>query len=352
MQAPTTTQRVLAVIAATLLLALSATMSWAAVNDFVVRSLVPRGVTLAGADLSGMTEAQARAAIEQVVSTPLMRPVTVVADKQELLFDPRNAVSVDVEGMLDEAFVSRRSASYLERIRHDVLGTPLTAEVLPLFSVDSSELDAWVEGVAEQVDRPSVDATRSVSGSNVKIKKSRTGRRTDTVASAAALSEAFSTEAALADPGRSVVLPVKTLKPKVTMKKLGKTIVVDLSERRIRLFDGDKLETTYRCAIGTPAHPTPKGEFEIVLKRYMPTWVNPALNGWGADMPKSIPPGPSNPLGTRALNLSASGIRFHGTTNIGSIGSAASHGCMRMRRADIEDFYERVKVGTKVYIVP
>jgi len=52
------------------------------------------------------------------------------------------------------------------------------------------------------------------------------------------------------------------------------------------------------------------------------------------------------------MNLSASGIRFHGTNNIGSVGTAASHGCMRMRMSDIEDFYERVKVGTKVYIVP
>jgi lipoprotein-anchoring transpeptidase ErfK/SrfK len=69
-------------------------------------------------------------------------------------------------------------------------------------------------------------------------------------------------------------------------------------------------------------------------------------------MPRSIAPGPTNPLGTRALNLTAPSIRFHGTTNIGSIGTAASHGCMRMRRPDIEDLYERVEVGTKVFIIP
>lgn len=352
MKAPTTVQRAMSVLGATLLLALSASMSWAAVNDFVSRATVPRGVSVAGTDLSGMTESEARAAIEGAVSTPLLRPVTVVADEQEMLFDPKGAVSIDVEGMLDEAFSPRRSASYLTRLRHDILGTELPAQIEPRFTVDQGSLDAWVATVAEQIDRPAIDATRSVSGSTLKIKKSATGRQTQLVESAAELGLAFSTESVLADKPRTVTLPVDSIKPKVSIKKLGKTIVVDLSERRIRLYDGSKLEVTYRCAIGTPSHPTPKGEFEIVLKRYLPTWVNPALNGWGADMPKSIPPGPGNPLGTRALNLSASGIRFHGTTAIGSIGTAASHGCMRMRRADIEDFYERVEVGTKVYIVP
>jgi lipoprotein-anchoring transpeptidase ErfK/SrfK len=68
-------------------------------------------------------------------------------------------------------------------------------------------------------------------------------------------------------------------------------------------------------------------------------------------MPPYIPPGPGNPLGTRALNLSAPGIRIHGTIKNYSIGTAASHGCMRMHMWDVEDLYPRVKVGTRVIIV-
>jgi lipoprotein-anchoring transpeptidase ErfK/SrfK len=352
MHSPSTLQRVLTVMLATVLLALSASMSWAAVNDYVARTNVPRGVTVAGTDLSGMDETQARTAIESAVSAPLLRPVTVVADERDFVFDPKGSVSIDVDGMLDEAFAPRRNASYLARLQHDVAGASLSADVEPRFTVDQTKLDEWIAGVAEQIDRPAIDANRSVVDNKIKIRKSKSGRRTELIEAAVALSEAFSTERALAEENRVVTVPVQVLKPKISTTKLGKAIVVSLSQRRVRLYDGEKLEVTYRCAIGTPSHPTPQGEFEVVQKRYMPTWVNPAPNGWGASMPKRIAPGPSNPLGTRALNLSASGIRFHGTTNIGSIGTAASHGCMRMRRGDIEDFYPRVEVGTKVYILP
>ena len=68
-------------------------------------------------------------------------------------------------------------------------------------------------------------------------------------------------------------------------------------------------------------------------------------------MPEFIPPGPSNPLGTRAMNLSASGIRIHGTPDDGSIGSNASHGCIRMHIHDAEELFEKVDVGMPVVIV-
>ncbi|MDZ4169964.1 MAG: L,D-transpeptidase/peptidoglycan binding protein [Coriobacteriia bacterium] len=352
MKAPSTSQRVLIVLLAASLLALSATMAWATVNDYSSRGYVPSGVSVAGTDLSGLSEAQARDAIEKAVVAPLLRPVAVEGDGRTFYFDPRGTVSVDVDAMIAEAYAPRRTASYLARLGHDVIGTPFTKDVEPTYTVDEAAISTWLAGVADSVDRPSIDASLTVVGSTVKITKSRTGRSVDGTAAVDALSAAFATDKALADGARAVELPVKTLKPKVTEKSMGKTIVVDLSERSIRLYNGVKIEKKYSCAIGTPGYPTPQGQFEIVLKRFMPTWSNPAPNGWGKDMPAYIGPGPSNPLGTRALNINAAGIRFHGTTKRYSIGSAASHGCMRMLREDIEDFYERVEVGTPVHIVP
>lgn len=332
-------------------LALSASMAWAAVNDFESRGLVAEGVTVAGKDLSGMNESEARQAIEMAVSAPLMRPVTANVDGKSYSFDPRDAVSVNVEDMLDQAYRTRKSASFLRRLGHDIARMPLPAEVKPTFEVDSDVLTKWLKSVAAQVDRPAVNAGRVLEGNRLRIRKHKTGRKTDLGASFQILTDEFSTDRALNAQSRVVTLPVSMLIPKVTEKSMGKTIVVDLSERRIWLYKGAKLEITYRCAIGTPAYPTPTGTFKIVNKRYMPSWSNPAPNGWGSTMPASIPPGPGNPLGTRALDLSAPGIRFHGTTKDWSVGTAASHGCMRMHRRDIEDFYPRVPIGTPVYIL-
>lgn len=349
MNVPTLARRFATFVAAALILGLSGTMAWAAVNDFGARGKVPNGVSIMDTDLSGMTAPAAREAIRRTVATPLMRPVTLNAEGAAYVLDPRPAIRLDVEGMLAEAYEPRRTASFLTRLYSDITGAPVRKQVTPRFKVDSETLDSWIADVAKGVYKRTVDATLTVVDSHVRIEPSETGRRLDRETTRKALVEAF--EASFEDADRDLEATVKVTDPKVTEDEFGKTIVVDISQRKIRLFDGAKLEKTYPCAVGTPGFPTPRGEFEIIQKRYMPTWVNPAPNGWGADMPRSIPPGPSNPLGTRALNLSAPGIRFHGTTNIGSIGTAASHGCMRMRRSDIEDFYERVEVGTKVYII-
>jgi len=101
-----------------------------------------------------------------------------------------------------------------------------------------------------------------------------------------------------------------------------------------------------------PRYPTPLGWWKIVAKQVDPTWRNNGAE-WATTMPDSIPGGPFGPLGTRALYLNASGIRIHGIppSEDWSIGNAASHGCMRTHRWDVEDLYPRVPVGTRVIIV-
>lgn len=350
MQAPSVAQRTLVVLLAVLLLVLSGGMAWAAVNDYTARARVPEGVTLAGQDISGMTSAELRALIAGDVSDRLTRPVTVVADGREFTFDPTGAISVDEDAMVAAAFEPRRNAAFVARLRHDLLATPLPADVEPVYAVDQNMLDEWTAGVADSVNSKSVNAKVLVDVNMVKVRPSKTGRRVETTEAASVLEQTLTSDDAAGTNTRRISVPVKVLQPKKTEDEIGRTIVVDLSERRVRLFDGAKLVKTYPCAIGTPSHPTPAGEWKITLKRYRPTWVNPG-SAWAVDMPKSIPPGPGNPLGTRAINLDASGIRFHGTENIRSVGTAASHGCMRMYRSHIEDLFERVEVGDKVFVV-
>lgn len=348
-KAPSIAQRALIVAVATVLLVLSGTLAWAAVNDYKTRGVVPQGVTVAGTDLGGMTESQARTAIEQAVSVPMLRPVSVQAADKTFTFDPKGIVSVDVDAMLAEAYAPRRTAPIIARVRHDVGGVPLPTTIAPKYSLDEQAVSAWMANVVSQVDTPPLNAERKVVKYELVVRPSAVGLKTDVAGSEKAITDALQAESALSDTSRTVTIPVASIPPKVSEKSFKKTMVVSLSERRLRLYNGAKLEKTYRVAIGTPAHPTPPGDWTIINKRYMPTWTNPG-SAWAKSMPPYIPPGPGNPLGTRALDLDASGIRFHGTNKIGSVGTAASHGCMRMYMHDIEDLFPRVPINTPVYI--
>jgi lipoprotein-anchoring transpeptidase ErfK/SrfK len=138
----------------------------------------------------------------------------------------------------------------------------------------------------------------------------------------------------------------------VADNKLGETIIIRISQNKLYLYDGLKLKKTYRVATGQLGqYPTPMGHWEIINKRINPTWVNPAKDTWGRNEPDIIPPGPDNPLGTRALDLNAPGIRIHGTPADYSIGTYASHGCIRMHIPQSEELFGLVGVGTPVIIV-
>ncbi len=135
-----------------------------------------------------------------------------------------------------------------------------------------------------------------------------------------------------------------------TLKFLLGYIRIDVSERKLYLYDGDdRLLKTYGVAVGMPAYPTPIGKFRIITKAKNPTW-NPPDSAWAAGM-GPVPPGPENPLGTRWMGLNSPGIGIHGTPAPSSIGTAASHGCIRMRIPEVEDLFDRVFVGTPVEIV-
>jgi len=127
-------------------------------------------------------------------------------------------------------------------------------------------------------------------------------------------------------------------------------LVLSLSQKRISLYRDGALVKTYPCAIGRADFPTPKGHWKVVGKRKNPSWHNPH-SGWSASMPAVIPPGPGNPLGTRAIELNAPAIRIHGTPNPGSVGHAASHGCIRMYKHDVEELFDIVTIGVPVDIV-
>jgi lipoprotein-anchoring transpeptidase ErfK/SrfK len=117
--------------------------------------------------------------------------------------------------------------------------------------------------------------------------------------------------------------------------KPSRRIVVSIPDRKLVLLEGDRILKVYDVAVGKASTPSPSGEFTIVSHVIGPVW-------------KNVGPGPGNPVGTRWLGLSIKGYGIHGTNAPGSIGQAASHGCIRMRNRDVEELFELVAAGVSV----
>jgi lipoprotein-anchoring transpeptidase ErfK/SrfK len=120
--------------------------------------------------------------------------------------------------------------------------------------------------------------------------------------------------------------------------------------KRLLLFSDVKLIREFGVATGQAAYPTPLGTYEIATMQRDPWWYPPP-SPWAKNA-DPVPPGPGNPLGTRWMGLSAPYIGIHGTPDAASIGYSASHGCIRMRIPDAEWLFQRVDVGTPVFIIP
>jgi lipoprotein-anchoring transpeptidase ErfK/SrfK len=134
------------------------------------------------------------------------------------------------------------------------------------------------------------------------------------------------------------------------LNALSGQIVVDLGDLQLHLYRDGQLVKSYPVAAGQPEYPTPTGSYVVTSMQMDPTWL-PPNSDWAKDA-KPIPPGVDNPLGTRWIGTSAPGVGIHGTPDDSSIGSYASHGCIRMHIYDVEDLYARVVIGMPVIIRP
>lgn len=121
-----------------------------------------------------------------------------------------------------------------------------------------------------------------------------------------------------------------------------RVIVVSLEDRKLALVEDGQLKKIYTVAVGKPSTPSPEGAFTIERRV-----ANPIYRHDG----KVVMPGPHNPAGSRWMGLSIRGYGIHGTNEPKSIGKAASHGCIRMAKTDLEEIYELVAVGDRVELI-
>jgi L,D-transpeptidase ErfK/SrfK len=155
-------------------------------------------------------------------------------------------------------------------------------------------------------------------------------------------------------PGENadVVLPTSWILPNVASHR---GIVVNISEMRIYYFyqrGKSKLVDTFPIGIGSEGTETPVGQFKVIQKITNPNWYPPeSIRKENPELPRVVPAGPDNPLGTHALRLSLGSVLIHGTNRPFAVGRKASHGCIRMYPEDIPELYDKVPSGVNVTIV-
>lgn len=130
-------------------------------------------------------------------------------------------------------------------------------------------------------------------------------------------------------------------------------IICDSASRAVHYWSEDEeTHLIYPCSVPLTEEFTRRGRTEIVLKRLNPTWIpTPNMRERDPDLPAVVGPGPDNPLGTRALNLSWQYYRIHGIDDERKIGRRASNGCFGLFNRDVEKLYEIVRVGTQVVVL-
>jgi lipoprotein-anchoring transpeptidase ErfK/SrfK len=311
--------------------------------------VIAEGVTIAGVDVGGMKTEAARRLIRQELQKPLERPIAVFRGEQRFRLSAHDAgVKADVGGMVDEALQQSRDGSIFSRVARDITGGEENAQVSARVTYSSDAVEQLVERVESKLNRPARDA--EVDFPSLEKVKEQKGRRVRTAMLQQRIAQALTV------PGveRRVKAPVRILKPKVTQAELaGKYPVVLIADRyafRLRLYRDLNLQKEYTVAVGALGFDTPAGLYHIQNKAVDPAWHVPESD-WAGDLAGTVVPGgtPENPLKARWLGI-YDGAGIHGTDETSSLGSAASHGCIRMAIPDVMELYDKVPVGAPIYI--
>ena len=301
---------------------------------------IAAGVSAAGTNVSGLTVDEAAALIQGAHGERLERGLVTVR-AADITWRLKTA---DADVGFD-ALTSAKRALYAGRA---AAGQPVDVPLAVTFTAGA--VDRFVARINKRLRRRARDSRLKISLRRVRVTHSARGRKID----AKALTQQIS--AVLTDPRVMRVLTVKliSVKPKVTADKLRRSastvITIQQSSFTLRLFKHLKVVKRYKVAVGLPDYPTPRGLFAIQSKQVNPVWSVPN-SPWAGELAGTTVTGGSaaNPLKARWMGISGS-VGIHGTGQDYSIGTRASHGCIRMHVGDVVALYKRVPLGTPVLI--
>jgi lipoprotein-anchoring transpeptidase ErfK/SrfK len=310
---------------------------------------IAKGITAGGVNIGGMSASQARARLRSVYAARMTRRVVVHFHGHRFVFSPRAAhVTVDIDETVQQALQRSRSDNLFVRVYRGITGGSIHTSFEPQIHYSQAAVGHFVSTISRKLNTPARDASISYSGASIGVVPSATGIAVRDSALRARVRAAL---IAVSDP--PIRVPVKVTDPKVTTRQLAARnptiITVDRGSFELRLWKNLHLAKTYSIAVGMAGLETPAGLYHIQDKEVNPSWHVPNSAWAGSLAGQTIPPGPADPIKARWMGI-FNGAGIHGTEELGSLGSAASHGCIRMAIPDVIQLYDQTPVGTPVYI--
>jgi lipoprotein-anchoring transpeptidase ErfK/SrfK len=340
---------ILAVVLATLAAASVGALAWASGST---AGKLPAGAKISGVDVGGLTRDQALERANRRVAALITRPVSVqLGDKRYTLTAQQANVRVDVSRPIARLYAAGRKGSFIARGLRKITGKKVTSNLPANVTLDRSAIGAFIGRIERKQALQPVDAGLSLTLTSVTVQPERAGRR---LAARDALMARLARRLSTNTDDRTIRAKTVEVAAKLTADKVFDAnpvaVTVSRNETKVRVFKRGKLVKTYTVAVGSPQYPTPTGRFVVQSMQKNPSWNVPNSAWAGSLAGETIPGGdPNNPLVARWIGFNGS-VGFHGTNNGGSLGSAASHGCVRMAPNDVIDLFTRVNVGTPVLV--
>jgi lipoprotein-anchoring transpeptidase ErfK/SrfK len=335
-----------AVIAAVLVAAIAVVGAY--LYDRSQEGKIANGVQVDGIAVGGMDAEDAEGKLRRKLLRPLDRPLRVKFGEQRWKLSPAALkVRADVHGAVEEAVTASREGDIFTRLGRYVGGNEIELEFSADLSYSRSAINKFVRQVAADLGQEPRDASVDPGADELDVVDSQPGRKVRDNRLEREL------RAAVVGADRTVTVHVHETKPEVTTTDVAQRypsyLTLDRGSFTLRLWEGLELTKTYTVAVGQEGLETPEGLYEIQAKEENPIWHVPESD-WAGDLAgQTIPPGPSNPIKARWMAI-YEGAGIHGTEETASLGSAASHGCVRMAIADVEELYDQVEVGTPIFI--
>jgi len=308
------------------------------------------GVTIAGVDVGGMDATEAERAVRRQLLVPLRHSLKVGYDGESWVLPGKTLkLHAEIDRAVDEALDQSRDGGIVKRLVRYVTGDAVDEQLAADVTYSRPAINRFVRRVADEVDRAPQDATVKASGDSLSVVKAENGRKLrDNL-----LTRQLNAAVLNARADHTIAARTHYVAPEVTTKEVASAypsyMTLERANYTLRLWKNLKLAKTYTVAVGQVGLETPEGLYHIQDKQIEPTWHVPNSDWAGSLAGQSIPPGPSNPLKARWMGI-FEGAGIHGTEETGSLGTAASHGCVRMAIPDVEELYDEVEVGTPIYI--